>query len=169
MMDGIRFTELLDYNAEETQHWKQWFATNPAAADLPVDIAGAGTIRHLLLHIFFVELHFANAVLGLAPADFQALRSQIEKSKSKSVEELFAISEEATQKYREYFAKATPQDLATAVDLGSRLNIKPSKRKLVTQALTHSIRHWAQLSTFFRQQGLKQDWIHDFLMSKAME
>lgn len=168
-MDGIRFAELLDYNEEETQHWKQWFAANAAAADLPVDIAGAGTARQLLLHIFFVELHFANAVLGLAPADFPTLRAQIEDSKTKSVDDLFAISEEATCKYREYFAKATPQDLSTTLDVSSRLKFKPSKRKLVTQALTHSIRHWAQLSTFFRQQGLKQDWVHDFLMSKAME
>lgn len=110
-MDGIRFTELLDYNAEETQRWKQWFAANAAAADLPVDIAGAGTVRHLLLHIFFVELHFANAVLGLAPADFQTLRTQIENAKSQSVGELFAVSEEATRKYRDYFAKRRRKNL----------------------------------------------------------
>jgi uncharacterized damage-inducible protein DinB len=51
----------------------------------------------------------------------------------------------------------------------SRVNRKASRRKLVTQALTHSMRHWAQISTFLRQQGLKQEWTHDFLMSKAME
>jgi hypothetical protein len=49
------------------------------------------------------------------------------------------------------------------------MELKASKRKMIVQALTHSIRHWAQLATSLRQQGMKQDWIHDFLMSKAME
>jgi len=40
---------------------------------------------------------------------------------------------------------------------------------MVAQALTHSIRHWAQISTYLRQQGLKQEWSHDLLMSEAME
>jgi hypothetical protein len=31
------------------------------------------------------------------------------------------------------------------------------------------MRYWAQLATFLRQQGMKQDWIHDFLMSKVMD
>ena len=54
------------------------------------------------------------------------------------------------------------------VELG-RINLKASKRKLVAQALTHSMRHWAQISTFLRQQGLKQEWNHDFLLTKAMQ
>jgi len=35
--------------------------------------------------------------------------------------------------------------------------------------VTHSLRHWAQISTYLRQQELKQQWNHDMLMSKAME
>jgi uncharacterized damage-inducible protein DinB len=47
--------------------------------------------------------------------------------------------------------------------------VKASRRKLLAQALTHSMRHWAQIATFLRQQGLKQEWNHDFLLSNAME
>jgi hypothetical protein len=43
------------------------------------------------------------------------------------------------------------------------------QRKLIAQAFTHSLRHWAQISTYLRQQELKQQWNHDLLMSKAME
>ena len=161
-MNGIQFSELLDYTHEEMTRWKQWFARNASALDLPIDIADAGTVRHLVQHIFSVELHFANIVLGLPPANLESLEVS-------SVDELFGIGERATKKYRQFIARAESEDWSQTIDLGPRLNMKPSKRKLVSQALTHSIRHWAQLSTFLRQQGLKQDWNHDFLLSKAME
>jgi uncharacterized damage-inducible protein DinB len=168
MMDGIRFTELLDYSDEETRRWKRWFTQNPAALDLSVDVGGASTVRKLLMHIFLVERHFANAVTG-GPASFEQSRKDAEKEPPAELDEIFRISEEASQKYREFLARATPEDLVTVLNLSSRMELKASKRKMMVQAFTHSMRHWAQLATFFRQQGMKQDWIHDFLMSKAME
>lgn len=162
MSAGIQFTELLDYTAEETRRWKEWFTKNPAALDLPIDIAETGTVRRLVKHIFFVELHFANMLLGIPPADFESLPAG-------NLAELFRISEEANGRYQKFLATARVEDWETRVDLGPRINFKPSKRKCMTQALTHSVRHWAQISTFLRQQGLKQDWNHDFLLSKAME
>jgi uncharacterized damage-inducible protein DinB len=167
VIDGIRFSELLDYSAEETEHWKRWFLNNADALELPIDVANAGTVRKLLEHIFLVELHFANAVSG-AGIDLNPLQQKIKSGDRKSIEDLFAISEEATEKYREYLSKTGAEELGATVDLGSRLGIKASKRKLITQALTHSMRHWAQLSTALRQQGRKTDWVHDFLMSSAM-
>lgn len=167
MNDGIRFSELLDYTAEETAHWKNWFAANPSALDLPVDIAEAGTVRRLVVHIFFVELHFAKALLG--PIDFQILQKEILSSPLDTVDSVFALSEEAAGKYREFFSKATPEDYSKSVEFGTRMKLKPTKRKMITQALTHSMRHWAQLATALRQQGFKTDWVHDFLLSKAME
>jgi uncharacterized damage-inducible protein DinB len=168
MNDGIRFSELLDYTAEETAHWKTWFAANPSALDLPIDIADAGTVRRLLVHIFFVELHFADVLIG-SPVDFQTLQKKIESSRLDTVDCLFALSEEAAGKYREFFSKATAEDYGKAVEFGTRMKLKPTKRKMITQALTHSMRHWAQLATALRQQGFKTDWVHDFLLSKAME
>jgi uncharacterized damage-inducible protein DinB len=168
MNDGVRFSELLDYTAGETAHWKKWFAANPSALDIPVDIANAGTVRRLVVHIFFVELHYADALLG-SPIDFQTLQKKIEGSRLDTVDSLFALSEEAAGKYREFFSKASPEDYSKSVEFGTRIKLKPTKRKLITQALTHSMRHWAQLATALRQQGFKTGWVHDFLLSKAME
>jgi len=159
MTDGIQFSELLDYAEEESERWKQFFNRHPKALDLPLDIAG--NVRRLVLHIFAVELYFANAVLGLE-------RVNPEKLPTEPLDELFDIGEQAARKYHEFFAKAKPGDWTELVDLG-RVSLKASKRKLVAQALTHSIRQWAQIATFLRQQGLKQEWTHDFLLSKAMQ
>jgi uncharacterized damage-inducible protein DinB len=162
MSGGIEFAELLDYTAQETQHWKQFFAANPAALDLPIDIADAGTVRGLVKHIFVVELYFALLVSDSPLPNFDGLPVA-------SVDALFQISEDADARYRKLFATATAEDWNARVELKSRRVPGFSKRKGVAQALTHSMRHWAQISTFLRQQGLKQDWNHDFLMSTAMQ
>jgi uncharacterized damage-inducible protein DinB len=161
MNDGIQFAELVAYTEEENERWKQFFATNPGTLDLPFDIAGS--VRQLLLHIFSVELYFANAVLGLEKVSPNELPTG-------TLDELFGIGKQAAGRYREFFGKATAEDWAGKVELGrGTVHLKASKRKLVAQALTHSLRHWAQIATFLRQQGFKQEWNHDFLLSKAME
>jgi hypothetical protein len=33
---------------------------------------------------------------------------------------------------------------------------------------THHVRHWAQIATVVRMNGMKSDWPHDFLLSDAM-
>jgi len=159
MIDGISFSELLDYSDEESARWKQFFVRYPEALDLPLDIAGS--VRQLVLHIFAVELYFANAISGLEKVDPDNLPID-------TLDDIFDVNRRASERYREFFAKAKPEDWADKVELG-RINLKATKRKLVAQALTHSMRHWAQIATFLRQNGLKQEWTHDLLLSKALE
>ncbi|HVO60631.1 MAG TPA: DinB family protein [Terriglobales bacterium] len=161
MTDGIRFSELLAYTEQETQHWKKFFSDNPQALEVPLDIAECKNARELLLHIFTVELFFSHAVLGLPKLDWQQLRPA-------TLDELFGISEQAMHEFREFSAKAGPEQWGAGVNLDYR-GLAPSKRKATAQALLHGIHHRAQLATALRQQGFKQDWNHDFLMSPAME
>jgi uncharacterized damage-inducible protein DinB len=44
-------------------------------------------------------------------------------------------------------------------------DLTASRRKIFIHALLHSVRHWAQLATYLRQKGYKQDWHHDFIFS----
>jgi uncharacterized damage-inducible protein DinB len=158
MKDGLQFSEWLAYNREETRRWQEFFRARPEALDLPLDIAG--TVRGLVQHIFTVELYFADKLSDL--------NAQRERGAGLTFDEMFAMSGEADRKYQEFQARAQAEDWDELVEL--RLGgLKASKRRLVVQALTHSMRHWAQIATFLRQQGFKQDWIHDFLMSDAMK
>jgi uncharacterized damage-inducible protein DinB len=161
MDPGIRFTDLLAYNAEETSHWKRWFAEHPAALDLPCDVAGAGTVRKLVRHIFVAELSFANRVHGLPRIDF-------EKLPIGTLDELFAISEEAHQKFQEFLDKAALEDWTKLTELGFG-TLQASPRKMLIQAMLHGVHHRGQLATFLRQQGFKQDWTHDIILSSLME
>lgn len=90
MDPGISFSDLLAYNADETDHWKRWFAEHAAALDLPCDVAGAGNVRKLLFHIFATELFFADRVLDDPKMDY-------EKLPHATLEELFSMGEQARQ------------------------------------------------------------------------
>jgi uncharacterized damage-inducible protein DinB len=157
---GITFAELLQYTDDETQHWKQWFAAHPNALDCACDVAKAGTVRKLLLHIFATELFFARAVLDLPKPDW-------EKLPSGTLDELFGVHDEACEKFREFMARAQSNDWNGAKSLGFR-DLKASKRKMVAQALLHGVNHRAQLATFLRQQGFDGLWVHDLIMTEVM-
>jgi uncharacterized damage-inducible protein DinB len=88
MNDGIRFSELVAYTAEENRRWKEFFREHPQAMDLPCDIAASPTVHNFLLHIFTTDLYFAHRLLGLAPPDFKALPHA-------TIDELFGIGEGA--------------------------------------------------------------------------
>jgi uncharacterized damage-inducible protein DinB len=158
---GITFEELLAYTEEETLRWKKWFAERPQALDRACDVAGAGTVRNLLQHIFATELFFAHRVLDLPPVDPYSIRST-------TLEELFSIGDDARKKFREFFARAQEKDWHEVCTLSFR-DFKATKRKLVAQAMWHGINHRGQLATFLRQQGFDGLWTHDLLLSKAME
>jgi len=95
MIDGIRFSELLDYNEQETARWRDWFAKHPEALALPCDIGRATTVGELLFHVFAVELNFAQLVRGLPKPDFKTLPHA-------TLDELFAIHDDATRMTREF-------------------------------------------------------------------
>jgi len=158
---GIPFATLLAYNADENDHWMRWLSEHPAALDLPCDVAGVGTMRKLLLHVFATELFFAHRVLDHPKPDFENLPCE-------TLEDLFAITANAQAKFIQFLAQATPEDWTTTCPLGFR-DWQASKRKMLTQAILHSVHHRAQLATFLRQQGFEQDWTHDFILSKVME
>jgi uncharacterized damage-inducible protein DinB len=160
MDPGVSFTDLLQYTEQETRAWKEWCAAHPQALDLPCDIANAGTVHGLFLHIFATELHFAHAVLDVPEPDWKKLASQ-------TLDELFAVSEDAHHKFRDFVAKAQSRDWDEIKDLGHG-KLQASKRKMVAHAVLHGIHHRAQLATFLRQHGFDGMWMHDLILSDAM-
>lgn len=160
MDDAVQFAELLAYTTEETTRWRQFFEKNPAALDVACDIAGTGSIRKLLAHVFFAELHFARLIQGEPRADFDKLPAN-------SVEELFAIHSEAVRRFQEFLKTGAAGRWNEVLPLGFR-DLRASRRKMFVQAMLHGVAHRAQLATVLRQNGLKQDWIHDFILSGAM-
>ncbi len=161
----ISFAELLTANEAGTRKWRKWFDEQPAAVlDVPLSIALAKNVREFLLHIFAVELRYAERLKGLPITAYETLPTA-------SVAGLFGIGETATAMYRDYLANASDEDLARVIEFPTRTAgiVRASKRKIVVHALLHSVRHWAQLATALREAGYPTNWGKEFLYSEAME
>jgi uncharacterized damage-inducible protein DinB len=160
MDSAITFTELLLYNEQETKRWKEWFAAHPEALEVPFPIANASNVRGLLVHIFTVELLFANAVSDGPRPGWQELHAR-------ATDELFNASEDAFKKFREFIRSAKAEDWNEVKEVGFA-GIKASKRKMFSQALLHGMQHRAQLATHLREHGFGDMWVHDFIFTDVM-
>ncbi len=163
MDSGISFQELMHYAEAETRRWQEFSRQHPNALDLDYDVAGARDIRGLVLHIFAVELRYAERLSGKAPTPYDRLPSG-------SLGEIFSIGVAARQAIRQYLARAADADLGTVLTFETRTagTLASSKRKIVAHVLLHGTRHWAQIATALQQRGYPQDWLHDFIVTDAL-
>ena len=163
-MRGLSFGELLDYCAEETANWSDFFHKNPSALDLPSDIALTKNVRELVLHIVVVQMRYAERLLGLPITEYESLTG-------KTGPELFALSQKSFEDFRSFAVAANDSDWDGKLTFPTRTGgtLTASRRKIFIHALLHGVRHWAQLASYLRQQGYKQEWPHDFIFSKAIE
>ncbi len=160
----LTFAEMLEANRRETAKWQSWFERQPSELlNLPLNIALAKDVREFLLHIFAVELRYAERLAGLPITEYESLPIG-------TVAELFGIGEKARALYRDYLARATDEDLAVVLEFPTRTAgvLRSSKRKIFAHSMLHSVRHWAQLATALRENGHGTDWAHDFLFSDVI-
>ena len=160
---AISFTELLAYIEAEERRWEEWFQRNPEALEVRVDIAEAATVGHLVCHIFGVASRTAERLLGHPmTAD--------ERIDATSIESLFGMGGGARSKLRQFLGQVSEDQLSRprqfqSATLGTFI---ASPRKLMTHAVMHGVRHWAQIATVLRQNGYPQDWPHDVIFTDGM-
>ena len=146
---NVSFAELLANTDSDAAKWRRWFDEQPLTVlDLPLSIALAKNVREFLLHIFAVELRYAERLTGTPVTEYETLPTT-------SIADLFGVSERARVLYRQYLDTATDDDLAKVMEFPTRTAgiIRSSKRKMFAHALIHSMRHWAQLATALREAG----------------
>ena len=162
-MRGLSFGELLDYSAEETRRWGDFFNKDPAALNLPVDIAGAKSVREVVIHIVAVQARYAERLLNLPVTEYSSYDSM-------SPQAVFASAEKSAEDLRSFAVAANDSDWDGELTFPTRSagTLTASRRKIFVHALLHGLRHWAQLATYLRQQGYKQDWPHDFIFSSVI-
>ena len=167
-MRGLSFGELLDYCAEESNHWRDFFKKHPDALDVPCDIAGTKTVREVVLHIVAVQMRYAERLLNMPITEYESLTARL--AEGKPGEELFALGRKSLEDLRSFAIAANDSDWDGTLTFPTRSagELTASRRKIFIHALLHGVRHWAQLSTHLRQKGYKQDWMHDFIASAVI-
>jgi uncharacterized damage-inducible protein DinB len=169
-LSAISLGELLAYDEHETNRWREWFSKQPPELlNTKTGIMAmpeGDDLRWLLFHIFAVQLRYAQWILNLP----LMTREEMIALPRTTLDELFAIGDQARKLLAEFAAKTTIEELAEVVEYSSpKFKMKASKRKCFLQAILHGDRHWAQIAVLVREDGYKTDWTHDFIMSPTME
>ena len=137
--------------------WKTLIETNPKVLAMPCDVIGVSTVAELLQHIVAVELRYAEQLSGYPPTDY----TQIPFDTAAAI---YATHQRAAAMLRTLLA--SDLDWNEEIDFMTRSMGKArAKRKTVLfHSILHAVRHYAQLATLVRQQGVKPDFQMDYLV-----
>lgn len=164
MSVGITLEELLAWNDEASNTWKNHFDANPSLLALPCDIGGTKNVQGFVRHIWSVELRWGQRLAQLPIMDREA-------APAGPLYELFQLHRQAMEIFRNLLA-APPQEwsevCALEMDWLPADLKKPTRRKVAAHTLFHSQRHWAQLATLVRQAGYPASFHGDLLLTSAL-
>jgi uncharacterized damage-inducible protein DinB len=162
----LNYDHLLEYTDWQRESWQAWFTREGAAAlAVPIGPHGDGrmnTVGEIVRHIFSAETRYVERMndqpltdtAGLPPAD--------------DIDALFAFGRGSREALRSFISTLPADQLDVARDLTIvTLTRRLTPRKILVHVVLHEIRHWAQIATLLRLQGMKVDF-HDFLLCPVM-
>jgi len=120
------------------------------------------TIGGVVLHIFAVELRYAQRLLDQEVTQWEDFR-QI------SIEEVFELGDNARGLLVQFLTTAPESELDRVLTFQTLTagTVTASKHKIASNIFLHDIRHWGQIATVLRQNGFADQWPHDMLLSSV--
>ncbi len=166
MSTTVGLTDLVEYTDWERQKWKAWLMTQgDSVLALSAGPHGDGrfdSVGDLIKHIFSAEKRYVDRLSDRPLTDPATIPVD-------RLEGLFGFGQRSRKDLRS-FIDALP---ASAWDVPHEYNIlnftvQATPRKIIVHVLMHEIRHWAQIATVLRFNGLTTGEMHDFLVSPAL-
>lgn len=162
---GLNLNELIEYTDWEREKWKDWLRQH---GDQVLAI-GAGphgdgrfqTIGDLVKHIFSAEKRYVDRLSNRPLTDPASIPNN-------GIEPLFQFGRQSRTDLIHYVNTLPAQEWdvpQTFTLMNNSLTVTP--RKIVLHVLLHEVRHWAQIATLFRLNGLTVEF-HDFLFSPVL-
>jgi uncharacterized damage-inducible protein DinB len=162
----LDLSPLLEYSDWERSQWHAWFREQgPVALAVGLGPNGdgrIGTIGELVRHIFSAEQRYVDRIQGTPLTDTVAAPAD-------DIEALFGFGRRTRESLRALLAAlpTSQWDVPQEIKIGTRSR-SVTPRKMVWQAVTHEIRHWAQVATFLRMSG-RNPGPHDLLVSPVFD
>jgi len=157
---------LLDYTEWDRTQWEAWFrSAGTEVLRMSLGANGDGrftSVGELVRHIFSAEQRYVDRIQDLPITDTSSVPAD-------DVDRLFAFGRQSrTHLHRLVDSFPAEQwEQPREVEIASHRRFVTPKTMLV-QAVTHEIRHWAQLATLLRLAG-RPTGTHDFLLSGVFE
>jgi uncharacterized damage-inducible protein DinB len=165
MVVNLSFDELMEYTDWEREKWHAWFRQNgDQAMQMSAGPNGDGrftTVGDLVRHIFGAEKRYVDRLSNRPLTDATAIPND-------NVEALFEFGRQSRADLRKFVERFPAEKWDVSEEhkiLKYTINVSP--RKIVIHIQMHEIRHWAQIATMFRLNGLPVEF-QDFLMSPVM-
>ncbi|HKF52433.1 MAG TPA: DinB family protein [Candidatus Acidoferrales bacterium] len=161
----LNLTDLMDYTEWERQKWHSWFKQQGDQALATTTGPHSGdrfkTVGDIIKHIFSAEMRYIDRLSNRPLSD----PASVPSDNSEALFEFGAQSRSALRKFIETLPP-TEWDAIREFDFfGGLLRVTP--KKIVTHVLLHETRHWAQIATILRMNGLKDD-MHDFIFTPVL-
>jgi uncharacterized damage-inducible protein DinB len=162
---SVTLQELMDFTEWERGKWHQWLLERGDA----VLAIGAGphgdgrfeSVGDLVKHIFIAEKHHVDRLSHRSITDTAAIAGN-------NIESLFAFGRRSRHDLKTFVESLPAKDWDIPREF--RIMDKPlsvTPRKFILHILMHEIRHWAQIATILRLNGLPGGFA-DFLFSPLM-
>ncbi len=161
----LTLNDLLDYSDWERRKWFDWMREHGyGVLTVSTGLHGDGrfaTVGELVRHIFSAEKRYIER-LSLRPI------SDTSSIPAGDIEALYRLAEQSRRELRAFIESLPAEDWDAPREFRlMNLIVTATPKKIVTHILFHEIRHWAQIATLWRLNGLKEDF-HDFLFSPVM-
>ena len=165
-MQNLSFNDLIEYTDWERQKWYDWFRQHgDQVLKISAGSHGDGRFKmtgDLVRHIFSAEKRYVERLSDRPLTNTASIPND-------NLEALFGFGQSG-RKALKNFVKAFPAQQWDVPNDYKILNysVRATPRKIITHVLIHEIRHWAQIATLFRLNGLVGE-PHDFLFSPVMD
>ncbi len=161
----VSLNDLLDYTEWQRAKWQAVLQhQGPEVLRVSTGPHGDGrfaTIGALIRHIFSAEKRYVERLRGQALTDTAGLTLDDPPA-------LFAFGQESRKELRDLVETFPPAqwDVLQEFTLMNSL-LRATPRKIIVHVVMHEIRHWAQVATLLRLQGVAGEFL-DFLFSPVL-
>jgi len=165
MSNGLSLSELIEYTDWERGKWEDWLRQRGdhvlAISAGPHGDGRFQIVGDLVRHIFSAEKRYIDRLSNRPLTDTTSIPNG-------SVETLFHFGRQSRTDLKEFVKTFPAQDWDVPQDFNLMNNfLRATPRKIVLHVLMHEVRHWAQIGTLFRVNGLTGEF-HDFLFSPVL-
>src|SRR5262249_10414522 len=152
----------MEYTEWERGTWHAWLRER-GAAPLRISAGPHGdgrfeTVGDVVKHIFLAEIRYVQRLTGQPLTEPSTIPND-------NVEAIFEFAQQSRRALKGLLETFPAQEWDVMKEFKIlNYEVKVTPRKIAIHIVMHEIRHWAQISTILRLQGMSVDF-HDFLAS----
>lgn len=165
MSIGLSLGELIEYTDWDRGKWYDLFRQQGDSV-LAINVGPHGdgrfqTVGDVVRHIFSAEKRYVERLLNRPLTDTSSVSNS-------NAEALFRFGRQSRESLKDFVKTFHAGDWDTPQEFSLMNNsLTATPRKIIVHTLLHEVRHWAQIGTLLRLNGLKVE-LRDILFSPAL-